>query len=314
MALERGLQDVQRDLVAIGFSDHEAKVYVALVAIGPATAYELARQAGLPVPNTYNVIRGLMKRAATTQISARPARYVAVPPDQFFGTLASETQKRCDALVSRLSTLSAPANADYVEMLEGWATIERRLIALIAGSTRQLVLRSPSVLAPAVWEELRKAVDRNVECLFVYYGEKPDLPDLPHVRLWPHEGNGASLGPDFFTICADFSSALIHSQDRQEGAFSENRSFVYLAGVFLRHELYLAEIMMRFETEVEETFGPALYKLRQSFGMIPLGEEIRSFVRSRLSYEPAFEPDREDFSPAKRVPKPEPRKRKAKTG
>lgn len=271
---------IHRNLIALGFSEPEAKLYVALVQTGSATAYEVAKKAKLAVANTYNIIRSLAERGATIQVSDQPARYVAVEPSELFGAMAARTKALCGELVEGLDALKPEESSQYVEMLAGSA-IEKRIIAVIESAEEQLLLKAYAPLSASLVRALSAAASKGIHILFVYYGDKPSLPELANVQLWPHEGNGVAIGPDFFIICADFERALIHTPDKAEGAYSENRSFVYLAGVFLRHELYLAEIMTRFEPQIEEAFGPALYKLRESYGMLALGDEIMSFVRQR---------------------------------
>jgi sugar-specific transcriptional regulator TrmB len=280
-AAKTELSEIVEKLGQVGFSDQEAKIYVALVQSGPATAYELAKQAKLAVPNTYNVMRALSEKGAATQVSEQPARYVAVPPRQFFEAMASRTSRVCDDLAEKMSSMSPASGGDYVEVLADAAAMDRRILDTIDSATSQILLKAICPLPPELLKALRMAAGRGVQILFVYYGERPDLAG-DDVRLWPHEGNGANIGFDYFLLCVDFRRALAREPSGLRGAYSENRSFVYLAGVFLRHELYLAEIMTRFEDEIEAAFGPALYKLRQAYGMLAIEEEIRSFVDDRL--------------------------------
>lgn len=281
-AAKTDLADIIEKLGQIGFSDQEAKIYIALVQIGPATAYELGKQAKLAVPNTYNVMRSLTDKGAATQVSGQPARYIAVQPQQFLESMASRTARICEDLAGKMGSLTQEANDDYVEMLSTPAALDKRVLDTIDNAQSQILLKATSPLPERFQKALQTAAKRGVEILFVYYGDKPKLSATSKVRLWPHEGNGANIGPDFFLLCVDFKRALIREPSGLNGAYSENRSFVYLAGVFLRHELYLAEIMTKFEAEIEEAFGPALYKLRESYGMLAMEEDIRRFVESRL--------------------------------
>ncbi|NSY41921.1 TrmB family transcriptional regulator [Agrobacterium tumefaciens] len=274
--------DIVGQLTQIGFSDQEARVYIALVQISPATAYELGKHAKLAGPNTYNVMRSLTEKGAASQVSGQPARYIAVPPQQFFDAMASRTSRLCEDLAGKLSHLGQDTNDDYVEMLSSPASLDKRIIATIESARSQIVLKATSPVPDRIHKALQAAAKRGVEILFVYYGEKPKLKGGAKIRLWPHEGNGANIGPDFFILCVDFKRALVREPSGLNGAYSENRSFVYLAGVSVRHELYLAEIMTKFETEIEGEFGPALYKLREAYGMLPLEEDILRFVETRL--------------------------------
>jgi sugar-specific transcriptional regulator TrmB len=290
MTTAAGNEGLLSDLAAIGFAEHEARIYVALVTLGrPATAYEVAKAARIPVANTYNVIRSLAKRGATKQVTEGPTRYVSVPPTELFQGLATEMQRRCTSLVARFEKLTPEQAQDYVELLNGRTEIERRIAAMIERAERQIVLKCQSELSTVILEALADAVTRGVRCLIIYHGEKPKLP-RGDVHLWPHEGNGADMGEGLFTISVDSRQALAFDTESSGGTASENPIFVYLADVLLRHEIYLAEIMGRLGPEVEAHFGPALYRLRERYAAIPISEQTWAYIRSRLAEAPAPEP------------------------
>src|SRR5690606_4499252 len=103
-----------------------------------------------------------------------------------------------------------------------------------------------------------RAAARGVQCLFVHYGEPPPAFIEAGVLCWPHEGNGVRLGmgAEYLTVCCDYENALIYriSPDT-ELAYSENRSFVYMTSVMIRHEIYMSEIMGTLTEEIEQHFG-----------------------------------------------------------
>jgi sugar-specific transcriptional regulator TrmB len=281
MSTQTDQQKIYEDLVGIGFSDHEARIYLALaLATEPATAYELAKAAQIPVANTYNVMRSLAKKGVSSQVAKDPVRYIAKPPSEVFAGMASAMQQRCDSLVSRFDKIRPQLADDYVEILNGVPNVEGRVGAMIDGSAQQLVLKSPGPLSPALTASLEAAVKRGVRVMMIYYGAEPKLPK-GQVHLWPHEGNAAEMGSDFFTITVDSKAGLAFNTVSYLAAYSENPTFVYLVDVLLRHEIYLAEIMTKLSDEVEENFGPALHKLRSRFGMVPINEQMQAYIDSR---------------------------------
>src|SRR3546814_15562141 len=56
--------DLLQDLKRLGFTEYEARVYVQLLRQSPATAYEIAKAASVPRPNTYHALEALAKRGA----------------------------------------------------------------------------------------------------------------------------------------------------------------------------------------------------------------------------------------------------------
>jgi len=274
-------QKIFEDLVGIGFSEHEARIYLALaMASEPATAYEIAKAAQIPVANTYNVMRSLAKKGMTSQVTKDPVRYIARSPSEVFKGMAATMQQRCESLVSRFDNIRPQPADDYVEILNGPADIEGRVAALIDGAEKQVVMKSPTELSPSLAKVLERAIKRGVRLMLIYYGPPPKMPK-GQVHLWPHEGNAADMGGDFFTISVDSKAALAFNTVTYIAAYSENPTFVYLVDVLLRHEIYLAEIMTKLGEEVEEHFGPALHRIRSQFGMFPINEQMQTYIESR---------------------------------
>src|SRR3546814_13169794 len=69
--------DLLQDLKRLGFTEYEARVYVQLLLQSPATAYEIAKAASVPRPNTYHAPEALPKRGAVLPVRENPTRYVA---------------------------------------------------------------------------------------------------------------------------------------------------------------------------------------------------------------------------------------------
>lgn len=76
---------ITESLQNIGLNEKEARVYVALLQLGRATAYSVAKHSGLKKPTTYVILEQLIKKGAANKIPRENIlRYVAVSPDEFF--------------------------------------------------------------------------------------------------------------------------------------------------------------------------------------------------------------------------------------
>ena len=54
--------DLTELFARLGVSDYEGRVYAALLALNPATAYEAAKEAGVPTSKVYEVLDRLEAR------------------------------------------------------------------------------------------------------------------------------------------------------------------------------------------------------------------------------------------------------------
>src|SRR5207249_2917324 len=127
-------------MTALGFSPHEARVYVALLRAPSATGYELAKAAGLPRANVYQVLAGLLGKNAIQLVASDPARYVAFPPADVLGRIKRETAARCDSLIDELAALSTPPEPAAFWTLRGREAIADRVRALIAEATTRVAI------------------------------------------------------------------------------------------------------------------------------------------------------------------------------
>ena len=106
--------DLLPDLQALGFSEYEARAYIALCQLQTATAYEVSKLAGLPKANSYAVLESLSKKEAAQPVSESPVRYVAVAPAVLFKRIANTTDKRCTRLAGKIASLAQSDDRGYV--------------------------------------------------------------------------------------------------------------------------------------------------------------------------------------------------------
>lgn len=126
------------DLITLGFSPKEAKLYLALLGKGGATAAELTAATALKRPTVYKLLENLRERGLVTRSSRESRRFfVPEPPEQLLKN--AERQKRdVERLLPELSDLfMAKSMRHRVRYYDGVAGIRRVhdiLLALPAGS------------------------------------------------------------------------------------------------------------------------------------------------------------------------------------
>jgi HTH-type transcriptional regulator, sugar sensing transcriptional regulator len=252
----------------LGMSVYESKVYLALLAKGPSTAYEASKASGVPTSKVYEVLGKLTGRGSVTLIQGKKTkRYVAQEPAEllnrhrvaFDGTLA-ELGPKLEQAKSRATATSIWTIEDYGFLLEkAWTMIE---------SARQTVLLS-------VWREELKALDsaasraikRGVKVSVVHFGSAVRIPGQAFIHpiedtLYQEKG-GRCL-----TLIIDSNEVLtatIYDDVRVEGAWSKNSGFVTIAEDYIKHDIYIMKIVRRFDRNLKQCFGPRYEHLRNIF-------------------------------------------------
>lgn len=78
----------------LGLSEKEAKIYLALLQLGPSTPYQIAKKAGLKRPTAYVIAEELVEKGLIVHVPGEEKkRYIARMPDSFFEEAESKLRK-----------------------------------------------------------------------------------------------------------------------------------------------------------------------------------------------------------------------------
>lgn len=206
-------------LMEIGFTEYEAKAYVALLRLGPASGYQIAKESRVPRSTIYEVLAKLVMRGAVlTQSFAEQVRYAPVPPDQFLGRIRREFEDNLDALTDGLAGMTGSATPPG----NTWNLTGRKNLFSYA---RQMIAQAQNEVALVVGDDdeldellpqLEEAHVREVT-LVVISPTPYDAGEIP-VVVYP---SGPSLRQSIghgFTLIVDGREALIGEVDRSESA------------------------------------------------------------------------------------------------
>lgn len=257
-------------LQRLGFTDYEAKAYLALASSYPATAYEVAKVSGLPRANVYSVLRTLEMKGAIQPVGETPRRYALVEPEDFFGRHARNTATLCASLAQQVKT-QAQANEDvFVWHYEGDADVTQKVTELVRNATSSVWIKAPDHLIRPHLPLLKTAVRRGVQVILVVFGE--DYASLrvdSRIVVFPHEGDAIKRGAAdvLFTMTTDFSGVMIatHTDRGIVASYARNRAIVYVIQTLFLHEFYLAEMYKKIGGVLDSTFGKELGKLRKKY-------------------------------------------------
>ncbi len=132
----------------LGWSEYEAKAYLALLGRHPATGYGVGKASGVPTAKVYEALAKLVERGAAQLLEAEEganAQYAPVAPDEVMGGLRARSAQMLDVLGQELTALlAAPteANAEFAR-LRGRAPVMGRANALLAAARQSVALALP---------------------------------------------------------------------------------------------------------------------------------------------------------------------------
>ena len=158
------------ELQALGFTEYEARAYVALLQAGPLTGYQVAKASGIPRPNIYPLLERLEQRGALTRVETEGRiRYRAVPAADMLRDISRNFSSQLDRAQEALADLRQPAAPEYVRSLQGYDTVLGAAETLITATKQELLLAlgSPESnrLASTIDKVHRRGVQVNTLCI-----------------------------------------------------------------------------------------------------------------------------------------------------
>lgn len=177
--------DAVRELVELGLTLNEARVYLGLLGFAPATAAEVAHRSGVPRPKVYAALRSLEERGFCATVAERVARFRPLPADVALGAWIRQREHERRAQAERdeqigerlMQALPRPQRTvpepglEYMEAILGRARTTEALARLIGGATRSVVMmQQPPFLQPrSLWNVAEaEAARRGVRVCVVY--------------------------------------------------------------------------------------------------------------------------------------------------
>jgi HTH-type transcriptional regulator, sugar sensing transcriptional regulator len=281
-----------QNLCAVGLSEYEAKAYIALLRESPVSAYETAKNAGIPTAKIYGVLAKLLEREMVIELKEEGRKqYAPLEAEEYIRRYRTQTESTLDSLEADLKTLSSGQELSYIWNITGYDSFTERG-ELILGEAEETILLS-------AWPEeleglagtLREKDSAGVKIAVVLFGgeepigapgkdggggaawsggEKTAAAEIPG-QVFPHpiaDTLYEEKGGRGFAAVADGREAImgtIKNDGSVEGAWSSNAGFVTLAEDYIKHDIYIMKIVARFNRELVRRFGTGYRRLRDIF-------------------------------------------------
>jgi Cd2+/Zn2+-exporting ATPase len=234
------------NLVKIGFSEYEAKAYVALLRESPVTGYQLSKLSGVPRSMIYEVVGKLASRgAAMTLRVGNTNKYAPVAAGDFLDQLGREHEELISSLKGGLTALATVPDLEYVWNIEGHENIIAKAGEMIDGAEDGIYLAILPDTFPDLEAALARALGRGVRVV-LYTTEDVFLPGaqiaVAHVAvetLSQARGLGLILVVDRGEVL--IGEWLAGAQAR--ASWTGSPLLVFLAEHHLRTDLYLPQIL-----------------------------------------------------------------------
>ena len=233
-------------LVKIGFSEYEAKAYIALLRESPVSGYQLSKLSGVPRSMIYEVLGKLTTRgAAMTLHTGGATKYAPVPAAEFLDQLLQEQKELVISLKDDVAHLASAPDLEYVWNIEGHENILAKAEEMIDQAKSRIYL----ALLPATFPELKpvleEAIGRDVRVV-VYTTNEIELPGGQVVAAPMSEEALSQAGGLGLILVTDGEEVLIGewlTATRARASWTSSPLLVFIAEHHLRTDLYLPQIL-----------------------------------------------------------------------
>jgi sugar-specific transcriptional regulator TrmB len=266
--------DLVHHLQRIGFTQYEAKIYIALTRAGALNGNEISQASGVPSSKTYETVRKLVTKGAVAAFAEEAGtKYVALPPAQVIERHRDGMNQTLDHLESELGQLAVFEAEEHVLSMRGELSVLARARELIHTAHTELYLSLWGEELPALRKALLDASARHVQLHVMLYGMAANL-EVQHVYHHAHADIvRGRIGGRLLVLVADGRQVVIArfaSGAEVYGCSSQNQALALLAREYLGHDIILESAKDRIEREEWD----AWWKSRQDLVEIIVGSEM----------------------------------------
>lgn len=264
------MKDIHNDLQKLGLSQYESRAYAALVRTPKVTAYELAKQSGIPPSKVYEVLERLRAKqlVGVVETGGSP-RYTPLEPREAMARYRRSYEDLLDGLEESLEEIhsSDQVGNGYVWNLQGREAVLAKAVEMVEEAGEEILLAAWPDQLPRLEPHLVAADDRGVRIAVCLYGEG----ELGVGVVYHHPTDQVvrrDQGAQRMVLVADTAEALIGYFPEvgvPDGVWSANLGFVQMAKDYVRHDMWVIKLVRRFEQAINEAYGPDRTRLRDIY-------------------------------------------------
>lgn len=243
-------------LQALGFTEYEARAYIALVTGGELNGYALAKATGIPRANIYATADKLVQSGAASRVETESGvGYVATAPDLLLRDIEVRRSRHLDTARELFEALGRePAPAAVLNLRDG--EVIGRARQLINATESSLLIALQPREAALLAGQLHQAADRQVEittlCMEACDPECGGCNGRLHrCQMDP---TGAASDADRLVVVSDQRIALVAqiSETGADAVLTEHPMVVELAAAFIRQSIALAVLGSELDPSLDE--------------------------------------------------------------
>jgi Cd2+/Zn2+-exporting ATPase len=258
------MMDLKLGLMEIGFTEYEAKVFLALLGAYPATGYQISKDSGVPRSMVYETLSRLVTRGAVLEsIEGRATLYRPVAPQLLLDQYEEQQMRLTRDLREKLQTLYTETSEEYVWSIRSKSAVFTYAKQMLSEAQEDIYLVINDEGLDALREEIKAAIDRGVDVCTLLTGNE----QFAHGYVAQHPPLESELQEltDTLVLVVDRSEALIADVSQEAYAtITNNHNLVLIARQFIWMELFAQRVYSQLGADVLDRLDPDDRKIFES--------------------------------------------------
>jgi sugar-specific transcriptional regulator TrmB len=243
----------------LGFSEYEAKAYVALLQQHPASGARVAKVSGIPRPNVYAVLQKLEEAGAALRVETGDGiEYSPVRPAELIERLSSEFEEVVHAARQVLDDIGSPVEDDYVRNLRGEPLLLQHAREIVNSAATEVLLAVSLPEAQALVEVTGQAEARGVAFTTLCLQACPQECGNCRGTIYRYPLNQAEDNSRWLTVIRDSNEIFVGAISREEvtGIRTKQRRLVEMTSWYIRHSIAVAQLLNDLGSQVDQLLNP----------------------------------------------------------
>jgi sugar-specific transcriptional regulator TrmB len=244
-------RQLENNLLSLGFSHMEARVFIALVKGGAANGYKLAKNLAVARPSVYSALDSLYQKGCVFHLPGESNVFAAKNPVEILDSIAGNFTANLESARDAFSKLENWEEESGYLNISGYEALADTGIAIIKSAEQEILINTDFPME-LLSKELAAAAKRGVKVYFfsfkkpekeiegveVYY-YPPDTKNLEAQKSMKLEGGNFRL-----MLVSDMQTALMGGREMGPylGTWSRNRLFASILAEHIHHDIYLFKL------------------------------------------------------------------------
>ncbi|MEJ2488026.1 MAG: helix-turn-helix domain-containing protein [Anaerolineales bacterium] len=233
---------LQEDLQSIGFTEYEAKTYLALLKDHPATGYQISKSSGVPRSMVYEALGRLHSRGAVLEsIEGRTTLYRPLNPEILLSEHQQSIQSLIDNLKPGLNNLFSSTNDHRVWSITDLDTIFAYSKDLLHRAKKEIFLVLNDYHHETLAESLDLVEDAGIVLNILATGQKP-ITYGNAILHPPLESEIQGLTHTLLILIDNTEVLIANTSEDSNATITANSNLIMIAKQFIWMEFFTQRI------------------------------------------------------------------------